>query len=149
MPWWLRRSRGGGGVAADGAAGGRPRRIRPVLIGLMMQLAQMRGPRPTRLGWPGAEAAGVGRRMCRRLPVIAGTPGGARVWVRGMSAELLGKARLVGAMLRSTWEGSVPRMASSAMAGFGGYAEVPAAGGPMGMTMLMGMGVLGRVCRLG
>ncbi|MCY0610181.1 hypothetical protein OVV29_32125, partial [Klebsiella pneumoniae] len=45
-----------------------------------------------------------------------------------------------------TWEGSVPaRMASSAMAGLGAMpAEVPAAGGPMGMMpMPMGMGGAG------
>lgn len=67
----------------------------------------------------------------------------------GLAAEL-GLARLVGAMsVPPTWEGSVPaRMASSAMAGLGAMpAEVPAAGGPMGMMpMPMGMpaGMMGR-----
>ncbi|KCL22172.1 hypothetical protein W071_00621, partial [Mycobacterium tuberculosis TB_RSA161] len=75
--------------------------------------------------------------------------GGAGGLGAGMSAEL-GKARLVGAMsVPPTWEGSVPaRMASSAMAGLGAMpAEVPAAGGPMGMMpMPMGMpaGMMGR-----
>ncbi|CKP45101.1 PPE family protein [Mycobacterium tuberculosis] len=122
-----------------------------MLIGPMMQLAQM-GTTANTAGLAGAEAAGL---AAADVPTFAGDIasgtglGGAGGLGAGMSAEL-GKARLVGAMsVPPTWEGSVPaRMASSAMAGLGAMpAEVPAAGGPMGMMpMPMGMpaGMMGR-----
>lgn len=119
-----------------------------MLIGPMMQLAQM-GTTANTAGLAGAEAAGL---AAADVPTFAGDIasgtglGGAGGLGAGMSAEL-GKARLVGAMsVPPTWEGSVPaRMASSAMAGLGAMpAEVPAAGGPMGMMpMPMGMGGAG------
>ncbi|WP_079024724.1 PPE family protein, SVP subgroup [Mycobacterium tuberculosis] len=84
-------------------------------------------------------------------PASVAMAGAAAPYVGWLSAAAgqaeLGKARLVGAMsVPPTWEGSVPaRMASSAMAGLGAMpAEVPAAGGPMGMMpMPMGMGGAG------
>lgn len=119
-----------------------------MLIGPMMQLAQM-GTTANTAGLAGAEAAGL---AAADVPTFAGDIAsgtglvGAGGLGAGMSAEL-GKARLVGAMsVPPTWEGSVPaRMASSAMAGLGAMpAEVPAAGGPMGMMpMPMGMGGAG------